>query len=558
MPAQNRNRSTARFNCDISGDRVSNESRYAVSIDATQGRDISHLIFGGNVEFMSRQIYGGVWDRERNIPRADVKAAIGALGTTMLRWPGSSSASTYHWRDGIGAQPSRPFYETTFWTAFADAILEASGVTGSQKTRLLGRIDPSQPNLFGTDEFLQYCLDLGIEPVLSVNIGGGHPRGEGTPQEVADWVRYCNVDRRSPRSVRWWQLGNEVWGVHEPGHQVPKAYGQRVIELATAMRSEDPTVKIVTVAVGVRSSDFTPKMAAELPDIDRWNRDVFSVAAEHSDSAALNWFFPGAIGRLLRDNEADALQMTAGSDVFGTALDRVIADLDCVGGPASRLPIYVAEWGRQVTFPEGLLSDNHRLYDGVFYAGCFNRILERSRRVRMAGFAHSVNASAPIQTIGDRHFVTAAYLVTQLYRSTCRREHVPVIVKSENMLVPALEDVEKAFYVCERARSDRKAAILDATATVDESGTTVYLSNRGLRDPITVELSGFALTNQDARFSYVTADSPFTVNTIDAPNAIRLAETVVVMRDGRGRVTIPPCTAGALVVGGIAGALACQ
>src|ERR1700742_4038770 len=144
MPALNRNRSTARFSCDISGDRVRNDGCYAVSIGAAQGHDISRLIFGGNVEFMSRQIYGGVWDRERNIPRADVKAAIGALDTTVLRWPGSSSASTYHWRDGIGAQGSRPFYKTTFWTAFAGAILEASGVAGSEKDRLLRQIDPSQ------------------------------------------------------------------------------------------------------------------------------------------------------------------------------------------------------------------------------------------------------------------------------------------------------------------------------------------------------------------------------------------------------------------------------
>jgi alpha-L-arabinofuranosidase len=293
-----------------------------------------------------------------------------------------------------------------------------------------------------------------------------------------------------------------------------------------------------------------------LPDIDRWNREVFSVAAAHSDAAALNWFFPGAIGRLLRDNEADALQMTAGSDVFATALDRVITDLDSVGDAASSVPIYVAEWGRQVTFPEGLLSDNHRLYDGVFYAGCFNRLIERSRRVRMAGFAHLVNASAPIQTFQERHFVTAAYLVTQLYHSTCRPEHVAVTVKSESMFVPALEDIEKAFYVCEMARRGRQAPILDAAATADELGTTVYLSNRGIREPITVELSGVARSNQDARFSYVTADSPYTVNTVDAPNAIRMAETAVAIRDGRATVTIPPCTAGALIVGAISGSLA--
>jgi alpha-L-arabinofuranosidase len=201
-------------------------------------------------------------------------------------------------------------------------------------------------------------------------------------------------------------------------------------------------------------------------------------------------------------------------------------------------------------------SDNHALYDGVFFAGCLNKMIQRAGRVMGAHLAFFLNTFGVIQTVGDRHFVTAAYLVHQLYRKSCRCAQAPVTVQSQSMLVPALEGADKAVFVRDISRVDRQAAILDSAATVDESGTTVYLTNRSISESITVALSGITPASVDARFRYVTAESPYSRNTVDCPNAIRIAELPVAVRDGRAEVIVPPCTAGALLAGPIAGALA--
>jgi hypothetical protein len=156
----------------------------------------------------------------------------------------------------------------------------------------------------------------------------------------------------------------------------------------------------------------------------------------------------------------------------------------------------------------------------------------------------------------SRYFVTVSYLVSQLYRWSCRRGYAPVTVKSDSVLVPAFQDAQQGTYIVEMARTDRRAAILDATATVDDSGTTLYLVNRNITEPITVEIAGVTPIDTHAVFRYVTADSPYSSNTLDAPDTVRIAEFPVVIKGGRAEVTIPACTAGALIAGPLAGALA--
>lgn len=537
-------------------DKQFGDQRFAVSVQPSAGTRISANIFAADFGFLGRVVYGGVWDRERNIPRADVKAAISALGTTAIRFPGSSDASMYHWRDGIGPLDKRPQYETTYWSSLGGILADINGLKGEQREKLIRQMDQGQTNQFGTDEFLQYCVDLGIEPVLSVNIGGGNPRGEGTPEEAAAWVRYCNVDRKSPRPVHWWQLGNELYGSHEPGHSPPQDYGKRIVELATAMRREDPSLKLIAVGTTPKQGqavnpDSAFKDQIAMPFGSSWNRDVFSIAAEHVNAVSLTWGFPVALMRRLRDTESDGLQMTTGADLFGSDLDRVLASLDDIGGAAARLPLYLGEWGRQANLFD-VDSDNHMLYDGIFFAGCFNKMIQRARRMAGAHMAHFINTTGIIQTEGDRFFVTSGYLVNQLYRWSCRREQAAVTVKTDAMRVPAMED---AKFIRGIARTDRQAPILDAAATTDQSGTTIYLTNRSLRETITVSLSGIAPLDVNAKFRYVTADSPYTRNTLDAPNAVRIAELPVTVKGGRAEVTIPPCTAGALIAGPVGEAL---
>lgn len=514
--------------------------------------EVSPFLFGADIEHHGRIVYGGVWDAERDIPRADVQAAVRALAPTMLRYPGSSFASGYHWRDGIGPKESRPRYETTWWSEMAQTTAAMRGISGPEVDALAAQMGPPEPNLFGTHEFLQYCLDTGAEPLLSANLGGGTPTGEGTPEEAADWVRYCNVDRHAPRPVQWWQVGNEVYGSFEWGHCSPADYGKRFAEFSRHMRSVDPSIKIVAVGAGLRSVDFPGDIGDHLPDIDRWNAEVLGAAGDEVDALSINWYFPGGIGRDFQDDEPDYLQIVTGGDEMGAMLDRVMAQADAVVGADRRLPLAVTEWNRQVNVPDDYHADNHRLCDGLFYAGCFNRMLERGDRVQLALLSQLVNTMAPIQVEGDRHFVTAFYLVAMLYRHTFRRSALAVEVDCGRLTVPPLATNDAPF-VLETCRSTREAPVVDAVATVDDRGATVFLANRSLDREIEVTVEGLSFDGPGV-YRCLTGSGPFARNTVDAPNELRFAERGVDVAGGRCTIVLPPTTAGALVVGAGIGA----
>jgi hypothetical protein len=70
-----------------------------------------------------------------------------------------------------------------------------------------------------------------------------------------------------------------------------------------------------------------------------------------------------------------------------------------------------------------------------------------------------------------------------------------------------------------------------------------------------VELSGLTPTDANATFRYVTADTPYSCNTLDAPDTVRMAEMPVIVTGGRATLTVPACTAGAVIAGALAGVL---
>lgn len=130
---------------------------------------ISDLLYAGFLEHLGRCIYGGIVDDYRNPSpealllkqddpvrpetkgrlgwRSDVKELLakdGDLKVPMMRWPGGNFVSNYHWQDGIGPVEQRPKRVELAWLS-------------------------SDPNLFGTDEFIDYCRGLKAEPFICLN-----------------------------------------------------------------------------------------------------------------------------------------------------------------------------------------------------------------------------------------------------------------------------------------------------------------------------------------------------------------------------------------------------
>ena len=110
-----------------------------------------------------------------------------------------------------------------------------------------------ESNQFGTNDFIEYCRHIGAEPYICVNMG------TGTVDEAMGWVEYCNGSqdtyyadlRRSsghsePFNVKYWGLGNELYGPWQIGHKDAVDYAKAALEFAKVMKWIDPSIKLVT------------------------------------------------------------------------------------------------------------------------------------------------------------------------------------------------------------------------------------------------------------------------------------------------------------------------
>ena len=144
------------------------QEKVSLTVDASKaGAKIDRNIFGQFAEHLGHGIYEGIWvGPDSSIPntrgiRNDVVQALRAIKVPNVRWPGGCFADEYHWRNGIG--PNRNVTLNPNW----------GGVT--------------EPNSFGTDEFMDFMQQIGSKAYLSVNIGSG------TPKEAAEWLEYLTA-----------------------------------------------------------------------------------------------------------------------------------------------------------------------------------------------------------------------------------------------------------------------------------------------------------------------------------------------------------------------------
>jgi alpha-N-arabinofuranosidase len=145
------------------------------------------------------------------------------------------------------------------------------------------------PNTFGTDEFIAFCRRTGAEPYLRTNAG------TGTPEEMSDWVEYCNLrgTRRwaarcaadghpEPYDVRLWNIGNENYGLWEIGAHDPAQWGRYVREAAKMMRRVDD--RVVLAAAAVVDFEWDLDLLAD------WNLALLRAAAPQLDLLAVHGY----------------------------------------------------------------------------------------------------------------------------------------------------------------------------------------------------------------------------------------------------------------------------
>jgi len=185
--------------------------------------------------------------------RRDVLECLREISVPMLRWPGGNFVLDYRWKEGLLPVDQRP--------PIAVGLADTQPFTHN-----------SDAHEIGIDEFIAVCRFLGAEPFITANCG---PKELTTAQEAADWIEYCNggpgtkwgAERAkrghaAPYRVKYWSIGNEVWGVHMlDAHCEAQEYARRVAEYAPVMKKADPS--IILTAVGLPAPVWDGIVSAE-------------------------------------------------------------------------------------------------------------------------------------------------------------------------------------------------------------------------------------------------------------------------------------------------------
>jgi alpha-N-arabinofuranosidase len=463
------------------------------------------LFYGYFLEHFHRQVYGGVYDpaspfADTNGFRQDVLEAIRRLRPSVIRWPGGCFVSAYHWTDGIG--PARKPVFDKAW-----------------------RVE--EPNTFGTDEFITFCRLVGAEPYLCTNAG------TGTPEEMSDWVEYCNLENSgiwaklriangysAPHNVRYWSIGNENYGWWELGAKTADEWGRYVLESAKMMRRVDGTIRL---------------SAAGIVDLD-WNLKLLKAAGALLDYVAIHAY--------IAQNETPYLVAMGQFNQVETDICHVEQLLSLLG-LSDTVRIVFDEWnprfwyhpsftGVDPNVAERDLNDRNSLYtmmDAVLHARFLNTCLRHCRSVRMTNLSPVVNARGPIFTHEGGLVLRSTYHVCDLYANHTYPEVMDAFCDSPPLVVADPKGNPVSIPTC------------DAVITLDrESGKiAAALVNCHPEEAHSCEfwLPGLNLSGQAMLYT-VNGATLSTFNDVDHPSDIQTTARPYSFAGDRCRIELPP------------------
>lgn len=321
--------------------------------------------------------------------RQDVESLIRDLAPPIVRWPGGCTGTDYHWEDGVGPVSERP------------------------RTIDLHFGWPSDHG-FGTDEFVGWCRRIGAEPHLNLAMG------TGSLAEASAWLEYCNGihatkyaemrkahGHEAPHGVRYWQLGNEMYGNWEIGYTDAKSYGIEAREWAKVLRRLDPSISLITVGGNPAT---TPE----------WAWEVLPEVFPYTDFISLHDYWQAS-------GDPDSwLEELAGPYRTEQAILDLAAAIDLQRRRTKSLKqvkVAITEWNCS---PEGGMMRNHPEYQpfGPTYTlrdalavATFLHIMQRQcRTVSLANMAQTLNVVGLIMVTPEGIWTEAVYWPMWLLR----------------------------------------------------------------------------------------------------------------------------------------------
>jgi len=489
----------------------------ALSVDASRtGAKIDRNIFGQFAEHLGHGVYGGIWvGPESTIPntrgiRNDVVAALKALKVPNVRWPGGCFADEYHWRKGVGR---RAVTLNPNW----------GGVT--------------EPNSFGTHEFMDFLGQIGSEAYVSINVGSG------TPQEAAEWLEYMTAAQpttlaqeraanghAAPWPVAYLGIGNESWDCG--GNMTPDYYLSQLKRYSRFVRNFDPGQqqdprRMLKIAVGP---------GGDGPRWTEWTETIMKAWQSHSWS----WDIDGlsmhnyTVVKWPPAYKSVGFGETEYGEILEATLemDRLIATHSAIMDrydPQKRVALVVDEWGAwYAPLPgsnPGFLVQQNSLRDAILAALNLNTFARHADRVRMANIAQMINVlQAMILTDEGRMVLTPTYHVFRMYVPFQDATFVPVTLDAGTY-----------------AHGDVRLPRADAIAAKDKAGRLwLAVTNLDANRPVSIEASVAGIAPKSAAGETLTAPRVDSVNTFEAPDTVAPKPISAKVHGGTVALTLEP------------------
>jgi alpha-L-arabinofuranosidase len=379
--------------------------------------------------------------------RPDTVARLKELNSPVYRWPGGNFVSGYDWKDGIGDRDRRPPRKNPAWKGI-------------------------ESNDVGIDEFMTLCREIGTEPYIAVNTGLAGAEAAAQEVEYANGAATTKMGRlraenghAKPYGVKYWSIGNEMYGDWQLGHMPLADYVKKHIGVVDAMRSVDRS--IVPVAVGA---------------IGEWSKTMLTGAATHMGLMSEHTYWQNK-----PEVPAHVEQPVAAIRKIAETHRAYRRELKTLGGREVRLAL--DEWNYWYgPYDYGELGTRYFLQDALGAAAALHEIFRNSDLFFMANYAQTVNVIGAIKTTRTEAEMEPTGLVLQLYRQ--RFGQTPV----------AVDGVE---------------APLDAVAAVTEDGralTVAVMNPTGESHRLRVTLVGARALEGSGQRWVITGENRFAGN----------------------------------------------
>ena len=470
-----------------------------LSVDVSKtGAKIDRDIFGQFAEHLGHGIYDGIWvGPDSIIPntrgiRNDVVAALKAIKVPNVRWPGGCFADEYHWRKGIGPADQRVVSLNPNW----------GGVT--------------EPNTFGTHEFMDFLNQIGSEAYLSVNVGSG------TPQEAAEWLEYLTTAQPTtlakeraanghpaPYQVANLGIGNESWDCG--GNMTPDYYVSQMKIYSRFVRNYNPAQQdkqqMLKIAVGPGGAE---------PRWTEWTEAVMKAYQQHTWSWDINglsmhnytvgnWEHKFASTGFGENEYSQILKLTLDMEGLISKHSAIMDKYD----PQKKVALIVDEWGAWYApspgSNPGFLVQQNSQRDAILAALNLNIFARHAERVRGANIAQMINVlQSMIMTDKEKMVLTPTYYVFKMYVPFQDATFAPV-----------------AFDAGNYTHGDISLPRVDAIAAKDKAGKLwLAITNLDPNQPVEIEASLAGMTAKSAVGETLTAPKVDSVNTFEAPNTV--------------------------------------